>query len=246
MLIQSIGENRYALLSESLAEYSEMMSKLGEPSCKTVFCAPVEDRICGIGQNLLLLAYQSVSTERREVESLLQQMIHLPLISLLVLLGLMIFIILFIRQKVIRPLARITFESEAVAQGTSRRITPYGDGQNEIHHLVAAINGMMTELERRQEQLIQSRKIAAIGTLTAGIAHEINNPVNNLSLILESLLEDTDDMGSQERRARTRRPWTKRIGSVKSSRTFLSLPGLVNRELKTSIWWRPLKIAFAC
>jgi len=55
-------------------------------------------------------------------------------------------------------------------------------------------------LEKRQEQLIQSRKIASIGTLTAGIAHEINNPVNNISLILESLVEDGDNMDNDERR----------------------------------------------
>jgi two-component system NtrC family sensor kinase len=58
----------------------------------------------------------------------------------------------------------------------------------------------MEELEKRQEQLIQSRKIASIGTLTAGIAHEINNPVNNISLILESLVEDGDNMDNDERR----------------------------------------------
>jgi signal transduction histidine kinase len=57
----------------------------------------------------------------------------------------------------------------------------------------------MSELEKRQEQLIQSRKIASIGTLTAGIAHEINNPVNNISLILEALIEDGCDMDEAER-----------------------------------------------
>jgi signal transduction histidine kinase len=97
-------------------------------------------------------------------------------------------------------LARITRESEAVAQGAFERITPFGgDARNEINRLVTAINRMVAKLEKEQEQLIQSRKIASIGTLTAGIAHEINNPVNNLSLILESLLEDGVHMDRAER-----------------------------------------------
>jgi signal transduction histidine kinase len=54
-------------------------------------------------------------------------------------------------------------------------------------------------LESRQEQLVQSRKIAAVGTLTSGIAHELNNPINNISLILESLVEDGMTMGRSER-----------------------------------------------
>ena len=54
-------------------------------------------------------------------------------------------------------------------------------------------------MENRQEQLVQSRKIASIGTLTSGIAHEINNPINNISLILESLIEDAEIMKAEER-----------------------------------------------
>jgi signal transduction histidine kinase len=85
-----------------------------------------------------------------------------------------------------------------VAQGAFQRITPLGNSKNEIYHLVSAINRMMSELEKRQEQLIQSRKIASIGTLTAGVAHEINNPVNNISLIMEALIEDGSNMDAEE------------------------------------------------
>jgi signal transduction histidine kinase len=153
-----------------------------------------------VGQNLLTLADQLVAVERRTIHSLLQQMIPLPLVSLLLLVVLLGFVIFYIGEKVIRPLARITREAEAVARGAFERITPYGDDKNEIHHLVAAVNRMVGELEKRREQLVQSRKIASIGTLTAGIAHEINNPINNISLILESLLEDEQGMDDGERR----------------------------------------------
>jgi len=106
--------------------------------------------------------------------------------------------VIFIGDRVVRPLARITRESEAVAAGYFQEITPYGDPKNEIQVLVSAINRMVTELERRQDQLVQSRQIASLGTLSAGIAHEINNPLNNISLILESMLEDADELSGPE------------------------------------------------
>jgi signal transduction histidine kinase len=199
ILIEAIGQDNFNLFGKYVQEYTALMSKLHQASCEPGGCAELQALIRGVGQNLLTLADQLVTVERRTIHGLLQQMIPLPLISLLLLVVLLGFVIFFIGEKVIRPLARITRESEAVARGAFERITPYGDDKNEIHHLVAAINRMVGELEKRGEQLVQSRKIASIGTLTAGIAHEINNPINNLSLILESLLEDENTMDNAER-----------------------------------------------
>ncbi|MCF8107999.1 MAG: HAMP domain-containing protein, partial [Desulfohalobiaceae bacterium] len=199
-LVAAIGQKNYQNFTEHVSIYDSLMSQLHQSSCQSDGCAQLEDQIRGIGQNLMILADQLVTTERRAINNLLQKMIPLPLISLVFLVILLGFVIFYIGERVIRPLARITRESEAVAKGAFQRITPYGDDKNEIHHLVAAINRMMTELEKRQEQLIYSRKIASIGTLTAGIAHEINNPVNNLSLTLEALFEDGENMDADERR----------------------------------------------
>ncbi len=199
-LVEAIGPANYKNFVQYVGDYSTLMAKLQGASCEKEGCAELQAAIRGAGQNLLLLADQLVQTERRAIDKLLRQMIPLPLVSLLLLVMLLAFVIFFIGEKVIRPLARITREAEAVAQGAFQRITPHGDTKNEIHHLIAAINRMMEELEKRQEQLIQSRKIASIGTLTAGIAHEINNPINNMSLILESLLEEGDTMEAGERR----------------------------------------------
>jgi two-component system NtrC family sensor kinase len=198
-LVQAIGQKNFDLFGKYVQEYTEMMLKLHQASCAPDGCAELQALVRGVGQNLLTLADQLVSVERRTIHGLLQQMIPLPLISLLLLVVLLGFVIFYIGEKVIRPLARITREAEAVARGAFERITPYGDDKNEIHHLVAAVNRMVGELEKRREQLVQSRKIASIGTLTAGIAHEINNPINNISLILESLLEDEQTMDGAER-----------------------------------------------
>jgi signal transduction histidine kinase len=51
------------------------------------------------------------------------------------------------------------------------------------------LKGILKQLQETQQQLIRSEKLASIGKLSAGIAHEINNPVGFVSSNSTSLLE---------------------------------------------------------
>ena len=65
------------------------------------------------------------------------------------------------------------------------------------------LESTLTDLKATQAQLIQSEKMASLGELTAGIAHEIQNPlnfVNNFSEINNELIKELDEAVSDERR----------------------------------------------
>src|SRR5579871_329017 len=60
-----------------------------------------------------------------------------------------------------------------------------------------ALANALDELKKTQDRLLVQQKLASLGTLTAGIAHEIKNPLNfvaNFSGILRSLIEDAREM----------------------------------------------------
>ena len=80
-----------------------------------------------------------------------------------------------------------------MAKGNYSPTSYEGLRTDEMHGLIRAFNRMAQELEANQEHLLQARKMAALGTFTAGIAHELNNPLNNISLTAEAYLEDTPD-----------------------------------------------------
>jgi signal transduction histidine kinase len=56
------------------------------------------------------------------------------------------------------------------------------------------LRGALDELKLAQDQLVQSEKLASIGQLTAGIAHELNNPINFVSSSAQSLRRDFEDV----------------------------------------------------
>lgn len=61
------------------------------------------------------------------------------------------------------------------------------------HELVLAnkeIEAAMTELQEKETQLVESEKMASLGQLTAGIAHEINNPINFVTSNVNPLKRD--------------------------------------------------------
>ncbi len=98
-------------------------------------------------------------------------------------------------------LKRLSAVQKATAELQKGNFTPIKEVQNErdeISELIEDFNRMAMTLEEKQEELLQSKKLASIGTFSSGIAHELNNPLNNISLSTDTLLEEYDDLDREE------------------------------------------------
>ncbi len=68
--------------------------------------------------------------------------------------------------------------------------------EKQVQERTASLNQSIEDLKSAQDQLIQQEKLASLGQLTAGIAHEIKNPlnfVNNFSELSVELIEETKE-----------------------------------------------------
>jgi signal transduction histidine kinase len=70
------------------------------------------------------------------------------------------------------------------------------------------------ELDKTRDQVFQSEKLAALGRLTAGLAHEINNPLGGMQNCIKSMQESPDDRELHQRYLELLSKGIKRIGNT--------------------------------
>lgn len=112
--------------------------------------------------------------------------------SIIAILSVGLLIAFFIRRWVSRPVNDLLNGTLQVSQGNlNYAIKDFGD--DEIGKLGQSFNNMTKKLAEARMQLFQSDKMASLGRLAAGVAHEINNPLTGVLTYSSFLLKRTKD-----------------------------------------------------
>ncbi|HDZ62763.1 MAG TPA: sensor histidine kinase [Nitrospirae bacterium] len=163
------------------------------------------------GQELALISGQIAKREREKISSFLTQTqsLLLAILALLCIIG-----PLFVyktSKHIVAPINRLARIAKQVADGdiTARAQLIEHD---ETYSLSLSFNTMLDHLflthqslekslellHDKQTQLIESEKRASLGFLVSGVAHELNNPLNNISLTAETMIEDQEELSPDE------------------------------------------------
>ncbi len=193
-----IGNHAYDNMSYNLTRYMESLEKLraldeADEEAAAEIKRSIESELRNFGAAIVVNASNAIDQERLRIQTWLRSSWIVAVSALVFILLLEIFIVTFIAQQIIRPFSRFEKYTERIAAGDFSLITPIRRYRDEFTNLAIALNRMLSELKKREEQLIQSRKLAAVGNLTAGIAHELNNPLNNISLTTEALIDEFEE-----------------------------------------------------
>jgi two-component system NtrC family sensor kinase len=159
-----------------------------------------EERVRASGKALVAIADDLATGERRAVQSSLASFRTLLVVSIG---GLVVVIVLLgqgLARRVVLPLRALQEGADAVSRGERQNLTtPSRD--RELVSVVDAFNHMLRELEVRQRHLVRAEKLASLGTMLSGVAHELNNPLSNISLSCQILLEELGSLEAAAQKA---------------------------------------------
>jgi len=196
-----VGPSSVEAMRARVGRYESLLSGLqgSQPSADTGLLRAVEGELRVQGAEMVDEAARLATQERASAETMLRTSQRIAAGFLVGLLLLVLFLGVFVARQILAPLNRIMLATRRIAGGDLTPITPRRRYHDEFSDLAAGINHMLNELVRRQEILVQAHKLQAIGTLTAGVAHELNNPINNLMLTASALQDEYHELEDAER-----------------------------------------------
>ncbi len=185
--------DRLSALEENLKTYRRQMEEYGRIKRPDSARAEAQgQKIRATGKEIVTLADEIARAERGAIRSALDRHRKILIGSIAALALLVVLIGRALSTMVARPLMSIETSMEAVASGKLDKID-IGGSDREIASLTAAFNHVLEELDRRQRHLVRSEKLAALGTLLSGVAHELNNPLSNISSSCQILMEEIEE-----------------------------------------------------
>jgi len=195
-ITRAIGETDLKELVAHLYAYAAVVEEArttGSPAD-----AQLETRLRAEGKGLKEFSDSITHLERKRVNDIILSSKWILIFSFWVILVSALFIGHFISQKILRSLREIVKLTKSISEGNFNRIEGF-QSNDELGSVITAINSMSEELGHREEELIQSKKLASLGILTAGVAHELTNPLNNISMIAQTYAEVYDNLSEKDR-----------------------------------------------
>jgi two-component system NtrC family sensor kinase len=155
-----------------------------EPSCMQSNCHEPTKKVLGVLDISMKLGEVDKGMRESRNRLLLFGIVAIAAVSLM--------IYLLVNRIVLKPIHAIVAATQKVAAGDLHyKIALHK--KDEIGMLAHSFNEMTQKLSEAQRQVYQTQKLAAVGQLAAGVAHEINNPLTGVLSYSSFLLKRAED-----------------------------------------------------
>ncbi len=163
------------------------------------------------GDKLEQITGRIAGRERQRIRSFLTLTQRLLLVALALLCTLGPWFVYKTATYIAAPIKRLAEIARKISEGDLNLRAPLRE-HDETYYLAVSFNRMLDDLQlthqslaqslelvrQKQAQLVESEKRASIGFLVSGVAHELNNPLNNISLTAETMMKEQGELTREE------------------------------------------------
>lgn len=184
------GEEHGTKLTEGIKNYGIILERLQSANLGLRETGPAAQALRETGQSLVEHSRAIAELERESILTINQELRMTLIISVGVVAIVVLLLVAFVSKSILGPLRQVQEATRQIANGTFVPLA-VKNADDEIQQVFVALNSMVEELKKRQTQLVQAQKLSSVGTLASGIAHQLNNPLNNISTSAQILAEAT-------------------------------------------------------
>ena len=206
-IVKEMGSDNYQMIKMAIDEYEFLVDRINERGSI--------EKIRSVARDIQSFAENLSKKERVDIKALLVRSKILLLFAMFVIITAGAVINMKLAVSIARPIRGLEEITKRVAGGDlSGRIEI--KGRDELSSLGVSFNQMQDRLQdtmrslelaikrlhEKQEQLVEAEKLASLGRIAAGVAHEINNPlaiVNEKAGLIQDILEMSGDSQNKEK-----------------------------------------------
>lgn len=198
---------------DAMQRSAQTLSRLADAQQRTLFDAVAQSLNAvqsDLESNLTRQLSQALDETRQELAASADNLLlsvdsrlrDAFIVAMLTVLAFLLFGAVFLHRTLVRPLRALVRVTHEIAAGDlSKRVElpqrgcpDLDDLADSFNHMVDAVQKSQEELKQAEAQLIQSSKLASLGTLASGVAHELNQPLAIIRAIAQQNLETLDQM----------------------------------------------------
>lgn len=199
--VERFGSQRLGHITVVLTDVAQHLTQLGTTHQAKIQLTQGASLPQANEQRLVLLSAhgQALQLSLQAADNADRQNVWQMTNALLLLGGLLLILLPFLvslsLNYLLSPLSRL----QSALQGFALAPTQIDDlvthiGQITVHHnevgaIAQQLSAALTALQQAESQLVQSQKMVALGSLVAGVSHELNTPIGNCYLVASSLWE---------------------------------------------------------
>ena len=198
LIVQSLGQTTYNDLLKNLRRYTDSAQSLLAGRHVTL---EAQSQLRAIGHEVTAFSESLLVRERRAVNQSLNNSILRLIGSLVVIFLSQLIFWQYFSRFIIAELGEMQGLITMVSQGRIHEVAmKSAEAGDEIEAAIKAIHDMAQKLEKREAELLQAKKLASLGVLISGVAHELGNPLNNIAMVGQAYLSVYDMLGDEEKK----------------------------------------------